>query len=367
MPVENNGEKTPYGVNNQHQDRKKAICVTLTQPNNPVRVECNTTDEILSLIQDAKIAWVDFMVSDIEGEGEAIATRLGFGPNLVSVLIKGYYSSYEDRDTELGLVVPNVSVEKLEVTVTPLLILMRKGLIVTLHKGTSRRLLKFSRYANTFMRKMPPETTWQDALTIVLTRILDENNSRNFDHLREIEEQADELSRDLMDPRTPRTKIGPEIYNMKHALITYMNALWATLDVLDSLRYGDAELLTDNAKLLRRIGILADDVNRQLSLSEHMSEVLASGLEVLQTIYNNQLQMLNNRLSLVVTWLTIVGTAILIPNTLATIYGIPAISEHIDWHFTIWTILLTSILSAIVTFYYFKWRGKIPTSSEHYD
>jgi len=63
--------------------------------------------------------------------------------------------------------------------------------------------------------------------------------------------------------------------------------------VINSLRYGDAETITDNQKLLQHIGILGDDINRQIALSEHMSEVLVSGLEVIQTIYNNQLQMLN--------------------------------------------------------------------------
>jgi magnesium transporter len=69
------------------------------------------------------------------------------------------------------------------------------------------------------------------------------------------------------------------------------------------------------------VGLLADDVNRQIGLSEHMSNVLASGLEVLQTIYNNQLQILNNRMSYTITWLTILGTAVLVPNTIATIAG----------------------------------------------
>jgi magnesium transporter len=47
--------------------------------------------------------------------------------------------------------------------------------------------------------------------------------------------------------------------------------------------------------------------------------VLSSGLEVTQSIYNNQLQALNNRLAYIVTWLTVLGTAVLVPNTLATV------------------------------------------------
>ena len=91
--------------------------------------------------------------------------------------------------------------------------------------------------------------------------------------------------------------LAPKIYEMKHALITYMNALWESVDVLHALRYGDAELITNDDKLLNMISVMTDEVKGQIGLAEHMSEVLASGLEVMQTIYNNQLQHLNNRLA----------------------------------------------------------------------
>ena len=108
---------------------------------------------------------------------------------------------------------------------------------------------------------------------------------------------------------------------MKHVLIIYLNALWASKDVIESLRYGDADLITDDEKLLGRIGILSDNIDRHIELSEQMSNVLASGLEVMQSIYNNQLQTMNNRFALVTAYLTVLGTAALVPNTLATIAG----------------------------------------------
>ena len=80
---------------------------------------------------------------------------------------------------------------------------------------------------------------------------------------------------------------------------------------------------------------MVEQVKSQIGLSEHMSEVLASGIEATQAIYNNQLTiannqltisnnkltMRNNNLSKVVAYLTILGTAILIPNTIATVLG----------------------------------------------
>jgi len=340
----------------------RAFCVALpSSGGKPARLTGNEPHEFVLAIKDSSISWLNFQVDDIRKDSEVIATSLGFSSSLVSTTLSNYLSAYEDRDTELGLLLPAATVQKFDVAVRPLLILLKKDLILTIHDGKLTRLVRMSRYADVFMKKINPNLPGPDKLTMVLTRIIDENNNRNFEHLREIEAQGDELSKILMDPMTPRGIIAPEIYNMKHALITYLDTLWASLDVINSLRHGDAELITDNQKLLMRLGILADDVNRQIALSEHMSEVLASGLEVLQSIYNNQLQILNNRLALVVTWLTIIGTAVLVPNTLATIYSNPAFNmgpADKNWYSAL--LLVSTILATVLSYAFIKWKDFLP-------
>ena len=148
---------------------------------------------------------------------------------------------------------------------------------------------------------------------------------------------------------------------MKHSLITYLNALWDGMHVLNTLRYGDAELITDDEQLLEKLEILAADVNRQIELAEHLSEVLASGLEVLQSIYNNQLQMLNNRMALLMTYLTILGTAVLVPNTLATILGNSTF--NMDAGDTWWYVILMIVSTVGATWLVYSWvkkKGWIP-------
>lgn len=339
----------------------RAFCVAMPPSGRPCKMTGEQPSDFISILQDADIAWLNFSVSEIQEETAKIASALGFSSSLVPSLLSGYYSAYEDRDTELGLMFPAVRVTGLEVDVKPLLILIRKNLILTMHTKEVVRLVHFYRYAETFMRKIKPILPWQDKLTIFLTRLIDENNSANFDHLRRIETQGDELSKRLTDPTTPRNIIAPEIHNMKHALIQYLDTLWATLDVINSLRHGDAELITDSPKLLARIGILAGDVNSQISLSEHMSEVLASGLEVLQSIYNNQLQIINNRLALAVTWLTVLGTAVLVPNTLATIFSNPAFDmkpSDAGWYSAM--LIISTVGSTLLAYWWIKKKGIIP-------
>jgi magnesium transporter len=216
------------------------------------------------------------------------------------------------------MLIPAIIVDGFDVNVQYLLVLIRANLVVTIHTTKVRRFFRLRRYAKIFMRKIKPSISMQDKITHVLIRVLDENNSRNFDHLREIEENADRMTGKLADINARREDMGKDIHQMKHALIMYLGALWETLDVLNTLRYGDPELLTDDPKLITRMGGICAEVNNQIGLAEHMSEVLASGLEVIQSIYNNQLQILNNKLALLVAYLTVIGTAFLVPNTLAT-------------------------------------------------
>src|SRR4030065_2861476 len=97
----------------------------------------------------------------------------------------------------------------------------------------------------------------------------------------------------------------------------------------------NAELLTDDQKTVNLFSVMVDQVKNQIGLSEHMSEVLASGIEATQAIYNNQLTIannqltisnnqltiLNNRFAKLAAYLAILGTALLIPNAIATILG----------------------------------------------
>jgi magnesium transporter len=215
---------------------------------------------------------------------------------------------------------PAVVMKNEKMKVHPLIILIRDNVVLTIHSIEMKGLVRLSRYAPQFFKRMEAEST-ADRITLLLERLLDENNDRNFEYLREIETHGDEISKSLIEEKVSKRKVAHNIYRMKHVLIDYLNVLWATKDVIESLRYGDSDLITNNERLLGRIGMLSDNIDRHIGLSEQMSTMLASGLEVMQSIYNNQLQSLNNRFALVTAYLTVLGTAFLVPNTLATIAG----------------------------------------------
>jgi magnesium transporter len=253
-------------------------------------------------------------------------------------------------------------------------------MVFTIHmRLVDKRFIRLRRYSDVIMRRIPVDMPPDEKLTILLSRIIDANNDSNFRHLRAIEEFGDDLNKDLMDPNTDRVMLAPKIYEMKHALIVYMNALWESADVLHAIRYGDAELLTDNEKVLNKVSFLADEVKSQLGLSEHMSEVLASGIEATQAIYNNQLTVannqltisnneltkMNNRFAMLAAYLTIVGTALLIPNTIATMLGNAVwVYGPEDLGTYILLIIGATIIGSMVMWFWIKRQGLMPKKKE---
>lgn len=345
--------------------QKGWFCVAICSDGSLFMDDADSPLRILEVLSGAVIAWIDFRTSDFEKDIWLAATYFGFSDQLLSSFTGDSHILYEDLDSEMGIRVPSVQIrleDYPDVKPYATLLLLRKNFILTIHSlEVDRRFSRLRRYSNRVLKRIPLDISPEDRLTLLLMRIIDQNNDRNFEHLRQIEEQGDALNRRLMDPETPRTLLGPQIYAMKHALITYLDALWETVDVLHDVRYGDAELLSDNPDILARTGILVEDVERQIGLSEHLSEVLASGLEVLQSIYNNQLQVLNNRMALVMTYLTILGTAVLVPNTLATILGNTAFAMapgDKGWYIAL--LVVTTVLATYLVFWWAKRSGWIP-------
>src|SRR5659263_94983 len=268
-------KKEPGCIPQPLPDSKQAFCVALPiSGGRPLKLMGDNPHDFISFLKDSSVAWLNFPVKDIKKDAEIIAMSLGFSSSLAPTILSGYLSAYEDRDTEMGLMLPAVAVKKFDVLISPILFLIRKDLIVTIHEENVTRLVRLSRYA-------------------------------------------------------------------------------------------DAELMTDSPKLLARMGILADDVNRHIALSEHMSDVLASGLEVLQSIYNNQLQILNNRLALVMTWLTILGTAVLVPNTIATVLGNSAFEmgpKDQGWYILL--IISSTIFATWAAYWWINKKGLMPHKVE---
>jgi magnesium transporter len=356
--------------------QKRWFCMALDTTGKTCKLESESSAPLMDIINKSVVTWVDYITDDPVKDLPLLAAKLGFSEPFISNLTGGNQLNYQDFDSEMYMRLPSIQIRGNDVQAYPLIFLIRKTLVFTIHmRLVDKRFIRLRRYSDVIMRRIPVDMTPEDKLTHLLSRIIDANNDSNFRHLRAIEEFGDELNKDLMDPNTDRTQLAPKIYEMKHALIVYMNALWESADVLHAIRYGDAELLTDNEKVLNKVSFLADEVKSQLGLSEHMSEVLASGIEATQAIYNNQLTVsnnqltiannqltkANNRFAMLAAYLTIVGTALLIPNTIATMLGNNVwVYGPGDLGVYIGLILGATVIGSVVMWWWIKRQDLLP-------
>jgi magnesium transporter len=409
------------------EEIKDGRCFALTESTTESK-HSNLLEDFFPLIEHASIAWVDIKLDDFEKQAKETGVKFGFSELLIKQLLTRlgdgphFQGGYEDFDVEMGVLLPAIVVKGFDIAINPILILLKNRLIVTIRSNVTHVFRNFHRYAETFLRRLPQNLKEFDWLTLVLIRIIDENNERNFAQLQEIEKGSENLTKDLGSENIVRSTVGDEIYQMKLTLVRYLSCLWGTSDTLNSLRYGEANLVSDNAQVLDKTSILIREVRDHLSLAEHLSEVLASGLECLQSIHNNQLQdrnnllqdknntlqeknnkladlnnklqernnllqeknntlqeyanrltlfnnkltVLNNRITLLAAFLAIISAGFIVPNTIATVMSQTNIftfgPADMGWYLTL--ILASTIITSILVWLWVKRKGLLPKIPE---
>ncbi|MDQ1279513.1 MAG: hypothetical protein QG670_775 [Thermoproteota archaeon] len=282
------------------EEKNFSYCATLSEIGTQSKRSSHLED-FFPLMNQASIAWVDIKVDDLQKEATGIAIKAGFSNEIVKQLLtrstegSQFHGGYFDFDTEMGLLFPVIRVIGFNVTISPLLVLLKNGLILTIRNRETHIYRNLHRYAETYFRRLPQDLEVVDWLTLVLIRIIDENNERNFDQLQKIDEGSEDLTKNLRSDNCTRD-VGDQIVHMKQAVVSYFSGLWETLDTINSLRNGDADLMSCEAQVLDKTSLMVREVRDQLSLVEHLSEILASSLECFQSIFNNQLQEKNNLL-----------------------------------------------------------------------
>jgi magnesium transporter len=271
-------------------------------------------EEILSVSSSCTLSWTECIVDDIPESAREVTKALGITLD-PSILLGSYLSGYEDRGDILGLMFPIVMFVGSKVRATPMLIYLAKDHIVTIQDEQAGKILRLSDYSSSFFRKLPtgPED-WAERQTILLIRIIDEVSEHNFTVLRMIVESAEQIEIDLAGLRQIPRDLTIEMSNIKTSVMRFLNSIWATHTTVHSLRYGDPDMVSDNDAILSKFDVILAGLERQIDTAEHVLEVLTAGMNVLQTE-------VSNKLGSFLLWLTVVGTAVLVPNTLATIYG----------------------------------------------
>ena len=311
----------------------------------PFKKESIPLEDAAKRVSDGTFTWIECVVDDIVNETGKILQKLEINMD-PSLLLSGYVTAYEDMEDTLGIMLPFIVTGDSRTQTSPVLIFVKKDLIVTIHDDYGGKITKLYNYSTSLMRKLPKEPEqWADRQTILLFRLLDEVSETNFSILRTIIEQAEQLEIDLAGSRQADRDVGFELSNMKRSLLTFLNAVWATHDTVRNLKYGDPDMLTDDDDILEKFEVILGRLDRQIQMAENVMEVIATGITVIQTETSNKLTKL-------IVWLTVAATAVLVPNTIATIFGIPGL--EISWTWVIPILLVSTLISAVVTYRWTK-------------
>ena len=316
----------------------------------PFKKESITLEDAVAeyVVESGTLTWIECVVDDIVNETPGILEKLKIDMD-PSVLLSGYITAYEDIGDTLGIMLPFIITGDSRTQTTPILIFMKKDLIVTIHDDYGGKIAKLYNYSNSLMRKLPKESEqWADRQTILLFRLMDEVSETNLSILRTILEQAEQLELDLSGSRQTDRNVSDELSNMKRSLLTFLNAVWATHDTVRNVKYGDPDMLTDDDDILEKFEVILGRLDRQIQMAENVMEIISTGVTVIQTETSNKLTKL-------IVWLTVAATAVLVPNTIATVLGIPDLNVSLTWVVPI--LIISTVISAVVTYRWTKqWR-----------
>ena len=237
----------------------------------PFKKESIPLEDAAKAVSPGTLTWIECVVDDIVNETPKILQKLEINMD-PSLLLSGYVTAYEDAGDTLGIMLPFIVTGDSRTQTSPVLIFVKKDLIVTIHDDYGGKITKLYNYSNTLMRKLPKEPEqWADRQTILLFRLLDEVSETNFSILRTIVEQAEQLEIDLAGSRQADRDVGFELSNMKRSLLTFLNAVWATHDTARNLKYGDPDMLTDDDDILEKFEVILGRLDRQIQMAENVT------------------------------------------------------------------------------------------------
>ena len=330
---------------------KTGSCVHFTDHKEPSLVFSNDIKEFLDISKQSAVTWVNYPVDDVRKDSAEVATAFGFKATMVERLFRGRYSAFIDDDTEIGMMVPAVLVEGSTVKPHIVLIFIRDGLMLSIHDRHVTRFARFIRYAEIFIKKIPFGWSKIDQLTMILLRLIDENNRRNFLSIKLMTNEVDNLQRAFANEHLGITKIAAKIQRIRHILVQLLSVLWENYDIMRTLQQGDTMLLSTRPEMLDKFNKIMTENSTYIQLGENLANIIGSGAEAMQDYYQIRLVRLNNVLSFASTWLGILGTIFLVPNTLATVMSAASfnLKPSDAWWYTI-LLIVSTVVSSFITY-----------------
>lgn len=192
----------------------------------------------------------------------------------------------------------------------------------------------------------------------LLYEIVDSDTDETYDALATIERHINEFEKKVLVPEQA-VKVITSIITFKRKLLMMWKRFWGNSKIIYSIKKGMTPIIIDE-NLMRLFDDVHDTYVHQMEIVSSQKEVLTDALTIYETVISNKLASISNRiskgihfLSVIVLLLTGLTLVVSIPNTIATIGGIPYLKTTEAP--IVWAALGLSTVVAVIWFVWY-WR-----------
>ena len=194
----------------------------------------------------------------------------------------------------------------------------------------------------------------------ILHEILDYDAEGNFDVLSLTEGKISELEKAVLDADDIHKKVM-SVITYKRYLLQMWRRLWSTSKIIFSIKNGATPIKVD-VELLRLFDHVHDTFIYQIDIVTTQREVLTDALTIYEATLSNRLATISNKinsglkkLTFIMFFWTAIATILSVPNTVATIFGIPEWPLTVDaWGFIAFILIVSTLVPLIWFWIYWK-------------
>lgn len=313
--------------------------------------------EVLKGEWESRRGKFDFLWIDAQGEEEAAAAlaQMKLSDDFKARLFEKSFSRYESFEHFSYIYYRLMSSDSIEAQPVPLSVFLGKDYILTAHLASDIPEKVFQNLQSLVQRK-------RISPSLVLWKLMDYAVTRNGRIIEVIEDAMETMEEEVIAGRF-RTE---SIFRLKRALIANNKVAWHGRELVLNFKKGVVSFVNSTRAFIPLYDDLYDDLVYQLDVSENLREVLTDSLNIHVSVISNKLNRSIQRLTHVTVVLTVVATAALVPNTVATIFGIPYLPIKAEntysflgaslypWQIILLLILIMTILPAALLWLYWK-------------
>ena len=163
-PTKESTTQTAFQVSNTANNisleltQKRWFCMSLDSSGKTFKQEAENPNSFLEVINRSVVAWVDFITDDPLKDLPFVASQLGFSESFISTASGVNQLNYQDFDSEMFMKLPSIQIRGSEVKAHPLLFLIRKNMVFTMHvRLVDKRFIRLRRYSEAILKRIPPQ------------------------------------------------------------------------------------------------------------------------------------------------------------------------------------------------------------------